>query len=601
VAELVSPGGDIIEATATTVDSFNQMTAEFDTGAAAEGLYTVRIRNGEGQVAELIGGFEIIEPGFSQLETRLIMPARFGRHAVATIYVEYANTGNASMPAPLLSVQSADPDGSDRPILTLDDSRIIQDFWSAGLPPGTATEVFILASGEQAGVLHPGERKRVPVHFIGLLQPWDFSDTQTELEIRYWTQEDTIPIDWTARKEALRPPTLDGAIWDIVFENLTSGIGTTAEYIRMLNENASYLGRLGQRVVDVDALWQFELQQAYGYSAQPVLDSSTDLDIAVPGLSLDLSRQFSSNLSSRNHRGIFGQGWYTPWEASLLIENAGAVLRLVGEGGTSRLFTRDTRNGSYFSGAGDSSKMEAVGGVYHLVDSNGIRSTFDAAGRIESVEDPNGNRIELSHEDGKISRLEHSSGASISVNYNGSGFVSKATGSTGHTTAYTYDGTGHLESVTTDDGKVIRYAYEVAGTDALRHTLVSIERAGLTRTFSYDGRGRLVGGRLADGEEAVDYGYDGAGGVRVTDGQGTTNLSFDHRGLLVKVRDPLGNTTVSEYGDDLRLSRVLYPSGESQLFDWCACGSPTLLVDELGNNTVAHHFDIGLRFQIDVG
>jgi RHS repeat-associated protein len=40
------------------------------------------------------------------------------------------------MLAPLLMVQSADPDGSDRPILSLDESRIVQNYWSAALPPG---------------------------------------------------------------------------------------------------------------------------------------------------------------------------------------------------------------------------------------------------------------------------------------------------------------------------------------------------------------------------------------------------------------------------------------------------------------------------------
>ena len=41
----------------------------------------------------------------------------------------------------------------------------------------------------------------------------------------------------------------------------------------MLNENARFLGRLGQHVNDVDELWNFEVQQAYGFTAVPTLDS----------------------------------------------------------------------------------------------------------------------------------------------------------------------------------------------------------------------------------------------------------------------------------------------------------------------------------------
>lgn len=585
--ELLGSGGILAGATTdVSVDSFTQMTANFPAGLVSAGLYSIRLRQPDGDTAILTNVFEMLAEGEARLTTRLIMPIQLVRIAMATIYVEYANEGTASMPAPLLMLRSADPDGSDRPIQSLDQTRIIQNFWAAGLPPGTAHEVFILASGNQPGMLHVGERRVVPVYFLGLRPPWDFSDNLVEMEIRYWTAEDPSPIDWTARKESLRPPTLDAATWDIVYANLTAELATTGDYVRMLSDNAQFLGRLGQVVTDVDKLWNAEVQQAYGFSAIPVLDSAVDSAVTAPGVTLDLARRFASNVRARNSMGWFGRGWYTPWQARLVVEDDGNLVKLVGEAGSARVFSRDTRNNGYFSGAGDSSALVSVGGgLYELRDSNGIFTRFRADGRVDYVQDPNGNRATATWDGaGRLLALAHTSGGSITLAYNGAGYVQTVVNSAGRSATYAYSG-GYLQSVTTDDGKVTAYTYETAGTPAQRHALRTVTRGGATRTFNFDTRGRVTATFVAAGEQLVQFGYDSAGGVSITDAQGTTRLAFDHRGLLAKVVDPLGNVTTAEFNSELRLSRLIAPTGESQSLDWCDCGSLTRFTDELGHTT----------------
>ncbi|HXG49040.1 MAG TPA: hypothetical protein VNO52_15555, partial [Methylomirabilota bacterium] len=135
--ELLADGGVLAGgATNISVDSFSQLTASFPPGVAPPGVYSVRLQQPDGDTAILTNAFELLDPGEPRLVTRLIMPGSLGRNTMATIYVEYANEGTASMPAPLLALRSADPDGSDRPILTLDESRLVQNFWAGGLPPG---------------------------------------------------------------------------------------------------------------------------------------------------------------------------------------------------------------------------------------------------------------------------------------------------------------------------------------------------------------------------------------------------------------------------------------------------------------------------------
>ena len=520
------------------------------------------------------------------------MPGALGRHTVATIHVEYANTGEVSMPAPLLLLKSADPDNNERPILTLDQSRIIQDYWSASLPPGTGNQVLLLASGAQPGVLNPGERFQVPVYYLGLQQPVDFSDNQVEMEIRFWTAHDPTPIDWTARKESLRPPTLDTNTWNAVYLNLASPLTNTGAYVSMLDDNAQFLSRLGERVGDVDNLWMFELQQAYGYSAIPILDSAVDASMPAPGVSLDFARRFSSTLRARNSWGPFGYGWYSPWQAFVVVQNGGDLVQLVGEAGSARVFSRDTRNGGYFSGAGDSSQLTAIGGgIYELRDSNGIVTRFRANGRIDYVQDPNGNRVTAGYNGAnQLTTLSHTSGASITLGYNGAGLIQIITDSAGGSVTYGYDpGNTYLQTATTDDNKVTSYTYETAGTTGQRSALTSVTRGGVTRHFTFDTSGRLQTTYLASGEQLISLGYDSAGGVTIADGQGTNRLYFDYRGLLAKTTDPLGNTTTVEFNDSFRLKRLIAPTGESQSFTWCDCGSLENFTDELGHTTTFQH------------
>ncbi len=177
--ELVTADGNTTLVPATqTVDSYTQITADFAQGIAP-GNYSVRVRRG-GNTHTLTGAIQITQGGQAQLETQLVMPQALGRRTPTTLYVEFANTGDLAMPAPLLTLQSVDPDDSDKPILSLDPNMATQNFWSANttyLPPGTSHNAWILGSGKQPGILNPGERIRVPVYYLGLLSPWVTTDT----------------------------------------------------------------------------------------------------------------------------------------------------------------------------------------------------------------------------------------------------------------------------------------------------------------------------------------------------------------------------------------------------------------------------------------
>ena len=63
----------------------------------------------------------------------------------------------------------------------------------------------------------------------------------------------------------------------MIWSNLTAQGGDTwGDYVTLLSENATYLGRLGQSVTDVSALLEFEFQQAGGLSPFDTLASAVD-------------------------------------------------------------------------------------------------------------------------------------------------------------------------------------------------------------------------------------------------------------------------------------------------------------------------------------
>ena len=172
-------GGAAIPAEQVSIDSTTQASATFDLTGATLGDYDVRATLPTGPSNSLPGAFAGRCAGGKQLSRRASSCRRQSAGTrVATLYVEYENTGTMPMAAPILILQSGDPDNSDRPLLTLDQSRVTAGFWTSAIPDGFAHSVQIYASGAAPGVLQPGERIRVPVYYAGLQQPWDFSDTR---------------------------------------------------------------------------------------------------------------------------------------------------------------------------------------------------------------------------------------------------------------------------------------------------------------------------------------------------------------------------------------------------------------------------------------
>ena len=589
---VVSSNGAGFPSPLVSADSFTQLTATFPSNSVAPGLYSILVSQSGGGQAELTNAVQFTGGGQARLQTRLVPPGFAGRHQPATIYVEYSNTGDAAMPAPLLVVS-----GNLRPILALAAGLTPQQrqegFWTASLPPGWANSVQFLANGNNPGILQPGESNTVAIAYAGLQQPWDFSQNTVNFTLNTLTVTNTSSIDWDSLKPTLKPLLLITDAWDVVWHVFTNRVGPVwGGYVQALDNNAAYLGRLGLNVADIRDLLSFELQQADAVNVVRYLDSSTDASLPVPGPDFELDRSFAENLGGRYHLGAFGRGWSHNWEYSLQIDPSG-VVTVLGPAGSFRTFVPDTRGG-YFTSPGDYGALSpnAANNGFILRESGGSITAFTAGGRLDYAEDPNGNRVTCGYSGNQLVTLTHSAGPQLVLAYNGSGRIASVTDSTGRQTSYSYDSSGEqLTSAVYPGGLAMAYTYTDANAAAtnpvLAHALTATTFPdGSHRYIAYDNQGRIASRSGDGGGETLTFAYNAPGSVSVTDADnGTIEYAFDHQARLVRIRDAAANTLSFSYDANRQLTKLTDPSGHSSSAAFDAGGNLAQASDASGQSS----------------
>ena len=573
---LMGPGNTQYAAASTSVVSFTQLTATFAAGLPP-GVYSVVVTHGA-DTDSLQNAFTVTAGGSAKLETNLQVPNFLGRHIPATIYITYANAGTVAMPAPLLVLGSTDP--AERPLLTLDPTKITQGLYTATLPEGYSNTIQILASGQIPGVLLPGESITVPVYYAGLQQPW--SGTHVPLNLGVIETTDTGSVDWSSLKSSLEPPNVPTGAWNQIYANLTAPLGNTwGQFVTALDNNATYLGSLGENVKDIGALWAFMYLQAND-ALGPVEHLTTVFDASLPlpaGGDLSFWRNYHLAISGRFASGIMGNGWSVPYQSSISHDANGAIdLNTVGE--QSAVFLPDTRGG-YFP-SDDGTKLMANGdGIYTVLGQGGESDTYAIDGTLAYHVDAQGNRKNFSYNiGGQLIGLTASTGQSITLTYNSAGLVATLTTSQGDVTTYGYDASNQfLLSASSFDGTTT-YAYDPA-----THELTSIQNVdGSYSNLGYDAMGRLLS--LSSAEASLTLSYDQPGEITGTDALSNVVREFyNEDGLIVKSIDARGNPTYFSFDAAGSLLKMTDATGDFFGYTYDSHGNLATMTDPLGHTT----------------
>ncbi len=393
-------------------------------------------------------------------------------------------------------------------------------------------------------------------------------------------------IDWATIKTQARADYsfIDSTAWDELWTRLTTTFGTTVgQFQSVMAENANYLSQLGQPTNDLTRLFFYEWNQANNALVNNSLVTTKDVADATPGLSLSFDRTFYQSLTERYNVGTLGRGWTNQWEQRATTNAQGNVV-IRGAGNLQRLFERQT-DGTYLEVGG--ATLTVTAGQYRLKETTGNLLSYGTDGKLNSFEDPNGNRISLQYTGSLLTKLVHTNGDSLSLAYNAQSRISQITDSTGQISSYSYDGTGeNLLFVTTPKGTTT-YTYDTGSVAATKYSLLSVTSAlGYQRSFQYDSQGRLSQAASNGGAESLTYSYDSTGGVTVTDSLGTVRtFLLDDIGSVGQLRGVDNQNSLFRYDVAGNPLSVTLPNGGKSTASFDKSSNLTKQIDLLGQNT----------------
>lgn len=191
----------------------------------------------------------------------------------------------------------------------------------------------------------------------------------------------------------------------------------------------------------------------------------------------------------------------------------------------------------------------------------GVRTDYDARGRLVSMIDATGKTVNLVHdpshsletvqdqlgnpttfeydERGNVVRQIDALGGITSRTYDADNNMLTETDPLNHTRTFTYDNAGNVLTETDPLGNVTRHTYGPFG-----RLLSTTDPLGNTTSNSYDSRGNLLS-TTDDLGNVTNYSYDSAGNpTSITDPSGkVTRLEYDGAGRVTRRIDPLGGVT----------------------------------------------------------
>ncbi len=232
-----------------------------------------------------------------------------------------------------------------------------------------------------------------------------------------------------------------------------------------------------------------------------------------------------------------------------------------------------------------------------------VKFSYDALGRLESVEDACGNTETVGYDvDGNAVSHEDKETNRTTYTYDSAGRISREKAPNGAVTGYTYDKNGNCLTITDALGNVTTYEY-----DANDRVTKVTDAAGGIVTYEYDDRGMLAAVTDACGGKTV-YEYDGngnltketnaAGGIRqytydsldrltgITDEEGHhSSCVYDAAGNVTRYTDANGNIWTYAYDSLDRLTEAAAENGAGISMEYTASGRLAAVTDQEGTRT----------------
>jgi YD repeat-containing protein len=318
------------------------------------------------------------------------------------------------------------------------------------------------------------------------------------------------------------------------------------------------------------------------------------------------------------------------------------------EGNVTRMVYDTSYDDPLFPGTGDIGRTKRSHFLREIIDPlgrSGVKSEYDADGRLKQLVDANGNPVEMLYDPtNSIQRVKDALGNTTTYEYDDRGnvlteidpvgqvirrvydennwvlsetVISDRSGVNGFTTTYTYDREGNRLTETDELGNITRFTYGSKG-----RLLTETDPLGRTTTNTYSASGNLTSTKDANGN-ITRFTYSARGNLlSMVDAQGqATQFAYDISGNVTRMVDALGHVTTFTYndkGDKLSETRTMNtPNGVRNLFstwtydangrmltmtdaegattryEYNALGQHVAMIDALGRKTQSRYNDRG--------
>lgn len=347
------------------------------------------------------------------------------------------------------------------------------------------------------------------------------------------------------------------------------------------------------------------------------------MDIAIPGVELNMMVGFSYNSYNFDINRGFGNGWSFEYDVHYITDTANNIIVTWGDG--SRVTYRPLGNGNYQSPTGYFSVLkEYAAGKFSITQTNGLQYLFEDATikMLTKIQTPNGNFTSINHNGTQITSLVNSMSQTINFTYDAQGLLQTVTDAITAPTRswnYAYDNVGNLVEVTDPLGGQYQYTYLINGpmqtiTDKNMNVVDLVyfnnfslrEMVGCNQhmSFSYDTTQKVtvITDHMANGQNQVNkYFYERIGDliwvsaissnccgfdvvieydeegnkIKETDANGNiTQYTYDDNGNVTATTDALGQTTTYTYTSDFNnISSITNPKGFVTQIEYDANGN----------------------------
>lgn len=318
----------------------------------------------------------------------------------------------------------------------------------------------------------------------------------------------------------------------------------------------------------------------------------SDYNLPSVGEAISFTRTYNSMSSGI---GLFGKGWSTGYDESLVINSPTSVRLYMPDGQA----TDFVGNGS---GAFVPVQTDFFGqinqnadGTFSLLFKDGSMHGFSGSGALLSLVDRNNNQTTLTYDGNrKLTSVIDPAGRSVSVTTDMSGRILSISDTIGTIGTYTYDAGDRLRSVSYADNSGFRFNYDLND----RLTSVNDALGNVVESHAYDSQGRALTSERQDGVEHYSLNYVSDSETDVTDALGhVTKYFFDtstSRNLVTRVEGLCSCGSGSQfqtwtYDNNLNLSSHSNSLNQTTTYTYDGQGNQLTVTDAAGTTTTTYN------------